>query len=683
MALHRQGRLDEAERLYRAILKLSPEHFGALHYLGMIATAQGSPEEAERLIRQALTLRDDAAARSNLGTVLAALGRHAEAIEAYERALCLMPGDADVHVNLGASLHALGRNQEAITHFETALASNPQSTEARNNLGNALMALGRTQEAVAHYQEALAGRPDFAEAQYNLGRAMMALHRTDEAIAYYRKAIALRADYFEAHENIAQALVVADRSADAVGHFETILSLKPDNAEAHNNLGQVLAQLRRTEGAVEHFRAAIALNPDFVEARVNLGSSLNFLERSTEAMDQFDTALAIDPACAGAYHGIGVVKQTFGLQEEARQAFDRAVELAPDVPEYYQGLADIKRFTRNDPHLPALERLAMDASRFGKEQRIALDFALGKAYGDIGEYERSFSHLLKANALKRATVDYDEAATLDMFPHIKKVFDADLLGRTRCLGDPSTIPILVVGMPRSGTTLVEQILASHPNVHGAGELPWMNETARKLRGADVNGYFPEAAKSWSAAQLHDLGGQYVQYLRTKAPDAKHVTDKMPMNFRFVGMIHMLLPNARIVHTRRDAADTCLSCFTKNFSGAIDYTYDLAELGRYWCAYDNLMSHWREVLPPGAMLEVQYEELVADFDSQARRLVAYCGLEWDDRCLAFHRTQRPVRTASVNQVRQPIYANSIGRWLPYKDLLGPLLHELGLSQSQRG
>jgi hypothetical protein len=285
--------------------------------------------------------------------------------------------------------------------------------------------------------------------------------------------------------------------------------------------------------------------------------------------------------------------------------------------------------------------------------------------------------LLKANALKRTTVDYDEAATLNMFPHIKKVFDADLLRRTRGLGDPSTVPIFVLGMPRSGTTLVEQILASHPDVHGAGELPWLNEMARNLRGADVNGYFPEVAKSWSATQLRDLGGQYVQYLRTKASVAGHVTDKMPMNFRFVGLIHMILPNARIVHTRRDAADTCLSCFTKNFAGAIDYTYDLGELGRYWRAYDDLMSHWRQVLPPGAMLEVQYEDLVADFDRQARHLVTYCGLEWDDRCLSFHHTQRPVRTASVNQVRQPIFASSIGRWRDYEPWLAPLLKELDL------
>ena len=323
-----------------------------------------------------------------------------------------------------------------------------------------------------------------------------------------------------------------------------------------------------------------------------------------------------------------------------------------------------------------MEDLAKDMSALAVEQQIELHFALGKASADLAQYERSFEHYRQGNTLKRPRIDYDETATLDMFPHIEEVFSAELIRRTEGLGDPSAVPILIVGMPRSGTTLTEQMLASHPAVHGAGELKWLNQMARQFRGRDVRGFFPEVARTLSAEQLRELGRTYVARLREQSATALRVTDKLPMNFRFAGLIHMMLPNAKIIHTRRHPLDTCLSCFTKNFGGAINYAYDLGELGRYWRAYDKMMAHWRAVLPEGVMLDVQYEDLVRDFEAQARRIVAFCGLDWDARCLAFHQTVRPVRTASVTQVRQPIYATSIERWRVYEPWLGPLLGELG-------
>jgi hypothetical protein len=307
---------------------------------------------------------------------------------------------------------------------------------------------------------------------------------------------------------------------------------------------------------------------------------------------------------------------------------------------------------------------------------------LGKAYGDLNRPEPALRHLLAGNALKRPEVDYDEAVTLGKLERSKAAFTPERLARLRGLGDPSDRPIFVVGMPRSGTTLIEQILASHPRVFGAGELMHFSHSAGHVcepPGATVP--YPEMMASITGEQLRTLGARYLEAVAAAVPrsrGAPHFTDKMPANFRLVGLIHLALPNARIIHARRDAVDTCLSCFSKLFAGSQPFSFDLGELGRYYRVYDSLMAHWRAVLPQGAMLEVQYEELIADFEPQARRIIAYCGLEWDDACRAFHRTERPVRTASAVQVRQPLYASAVGRGRPYEPWLGPLLAALGRS-----
>ena len=242
------------------------------------------------------------------------------------------------------------------------------------------------------------------------------------------------------------------------------------------------------------------------------------------------------------------------------------------------------------------------------------------------------------------------------------------------LGNPSAAPIFIVGMPRSGTTLIEQILASHPKVFGAGELREMANLAGRIGGADAAA-FPEAVQALSGEELRRIGEQYVQAVTRLAPGAERITDKMPGNFSLAGLIHLALPNARIIHACRDPRDTAFSCFSLLFSGTLEFTYDLAELGRYYRAYLKLMAHWREVLPQGIMLEVQYEDVVRDLESQARRIIAHCGLEWDDACLSFYKTERSVRTASATQVRQPIYQSSIGRWRLHEEELQPLLREL--------
>jgi hypothetical protein len=305
-----------------------------------------------------------------------------------------------------------------------------------------------------------------------------------------------------------------------------------------------------------------------------------------------------------------------------------------------------------------------------------LHFGLAKAYDDIGERERGFAHLLRGNSAKRCQIEYDEAATLSAFDRIAEVFTPELLATRQNLGDPSPTPVFIVGMPRSGTTLVEQTLASHHAVFGAGERREMAMGVLRLRTERPGAAgFPEAVVTMTGEAFRRLGADYVAALRPLAPDAVRITDKMPGNFAYLGLIRMVLPNARIIHLVRDPVDTSLSCFSKLFTDGMAYSYDLAELGRYHRTYQRLMAHWRSVLPGNALLEVEYEALVEDFEAQARRLVAHCGLEWDPACLEFYKTSRPVQTASMTQVRQPIYRSSVGRWRPDAALLQPLLEAL--------
>jgi tetratricopeptide (TPR) repeat protein len=374
--------------------------------------------------------------------------------------------------------------------------------------------------------------------------------------------------------------------------------------------------------------------------------------------------LTINPTHAEGLNNLGSTLLALGQLDDAMQAFDKAIELAPKKIAPYLNLAYSKAVADpSDPHFTAMQDLANDSRSLPEDDQIKLHFALGKAYADLRDYERSFDHLELGNSLQRQKLDYDESRTLSQFERIADVFRSELLRGKSGSGDPSFAPIFIVGLPRSGTTLVEQILASHPKLFGAGEIAALANIANSAAGpADTE--FPESIATIPDTRWSELGAQYVRTIRKLAPNAERVTDKTPDNFLLLGLISIILPNARIIHVRRNALDTAVSCYSILFARGNEYSYDLAELGRYIFAYQKLMEHWRKVLPGGAMIEVQYEDLVRDLEPDARRIISHCGVDWDDACLAFHKTRRPVQSASAVQVRQPLY----GR-------LAPLFHAL--------
>jgi tetratricopeptide (TPR) repeat protein len=414
-------------------------------------------------------------------------------------------------------------------------------------------------------------------------------------------------------------------------------------------------------------RRALELAPGDPEVHRVLGTILYLQERNGEAIASYEESIKLDPRGAKAVHQLAIVLAEEGRLAEAAAADRRALELEPALVGAHSHLAQLKRFEPGDPDLAALETAVADAP---DRDAVLLHFALGKAYEDAGDHDRAFEHLLRANTLKRATLDYDVEDAVASFAHTAQVFSHATLAGLAGVGHSSDLPVVVVGMPRSGTTLVEQILSSHPEIAAVGERADLQELAMLMPVLNDGVPFPDAVLSASADDFRRLGAGYVERLRMREPGSRRIVDKAPLNFRYLGFLRLVLPNAHVVHCVRDPLDTCVSCYSLLFSG-VDFSYDLRELGRYYRAYEALMEHWRTVLPAGWIHEVRYEDLVVDVESAARALVAHCGLAWDAACLDFHENTRGVRTASFVQVRRPVYRSSVARWRRFERHLGPL------------
>ena len=578
-------------------------------------------------------------------------------------------------------LHQQGKLKEAEQLYLTALQLDPNSAAAHHNLGTALVQLNQMGDAIAHFEKAIAIRPDFLEARNNLGNVLARLNRLDQSIVQFEKVLEVsrhKAEpYLQACYNIGVSLQLLNRHEEAIPHYARAIAIKPDYAEAHNNLGDALMKCKRPHEALVHYERSAAIRPDLAEAQNNLGVSLHALNREIEAIAHFTKALVIRPDYADAHANLGLALESLGRIEEATRAFEKAIKHAPTVAKFYHWFFHSKKAIADDRHVAAMIEMARSITSLPCAEQIELHFGLGKVFADLKQYHASFRHLVEGNARKRQEIEYDARATLGMLDRIQAVFTPELMQSKRGVGNRATEPVFILGMPRSGSTLIEQILASHPRVFGAGELDDFSRAVTQL--ADPLGartQFPELTRTLADEELVRLGTRYLRGIQTMAPNAERVTDKMPSNFRFAGLIHLALPNARIIHTRRDPVDTCVSCFSTLFARGQPFAYELGELGHYYRAYERLMDHWQAVLPEGVMLEVRYEELVADLEGQARRLVAHCGLTWDEACLTFYRTQRPVKSVSATQVYQPLYNTSVGRGSCYGDLLQPLFDALG-------
>lgn len=674
----RAGRLPQAEGILRQILQQRPNDPEALHQLALVAHHAGQTPFAVQLIERALTVNpNEALLQSNIGEMYRRIGQPQKAIEHGLRAITLKSDNPDAHNNLGIAHFDIGDYEGAIRCYDQALALRPRFAEAISNRGNALRQLRRFEEAEAEYRRALAINPSYAEACNNLGSVLRDLDRPGEAEQAYRRALALKPNYVEALNNLVLALKDQHRLDEALAAGQQALSLNPRNGDALAYIGAIYSEQKKVDLAFDALKKSLAIAPNKPETVNMLGRAYFEAGQSEKAIDAYQRAIALKPDLADPFNNLGNALKELGRFDEALVAFETCLALKPESVGTYVNLADTKKFRdQGDKHLTAMEAV-LARNNLSEERRMQLNFALGKAYDDLGRYDEAFARLIEGNALKRKTFTYDEPTVLGYFDRIRNVVTADAVQALSGGGFATTQPIFVLGMPRSGTTLVEQILASHRLVTGAGELKDFSETVNSVRSNDGRqAPFPEFLPVLTPAELARIGEAYANRLARRAPGAQHITDKMPSNFYFLGLIHLALPGAKIIHSNRNAVDTCVSCFSKLFSAEQIQTYDLSELGRYYRGYHGLMAHWREVLPQDAFLDVRYEDVVADTEGQARRILEFCGLPWDAGVLDFHRHDRPVKTASSSQVRQPIYATSVARWRHYEKFVGPLLDELG-------
>ena len=542
------------------------------------------------------------------------------------------------------SLHEEGRLGEAERVYRSILAVDGRHVPSLLHLGTLRIQQGRHEDAIRLIRDVLQCEPDCAEAHSNLGTALHMGGHHDEAVASYETALAIEPDRAEAHYGLGLALHALRRYDEATACYERALSIDPDYAEASCALGAVLVALKDPERAIGCYRRAHCIDPDYVEAICGLAEACHAEKQDDEAVALYRRATDLRPGHPQTLNALSIALQAAGRHREAIEHLREALAIMPDY-------ADAQFYLGN-----ALEEIGQIAeAETAFERAVAIDPAnLHYTFG-----------LLNA---RRVREDDPGLAAL-------KVLES----RLGTLDDDEQI-LFIVGMPRSGSTLVEHILASHRGVFGGGERADFT-AAMETVGIDVGAPdFLGLCAGLDHDRLERLGVDYRSRLRSAAHaadtiDAERITDKMLANYCFAGLIHLALPNARIIHTRRDPIDTCMSCFSKLFAAEIPYAYEFGEFGRYYRAYDTLMTHWRAVLPPATILDVQYEELVSEFEPQARRILAHCSLDWDPACLSFYRTERPVRTASVVQVRQPIYQSSVGRWRPAPEYLRPLLDGL--------
>ncbi|MEN8134053.1 MAG: sulfotransferase [Thermodesulfobacteriota bacterium] len=463
-------------------------------------------------------------------------------------------------------------------------------------------------------------------------------------------------------------MLVEEKHEEALKLYQEALSVFPEYARAHYNIGVVFEKTGAKERAIDSFQRALSIEPEDAYAHYNIGVIWQE-QGKEEAASCFQKAVSIKPDYAEAHYNLGVTYKNQGKLEEALCCCQKALSIAPDYAKSHFLISSLQKYSGNEKHIIEMKNL-FSQNHINNEQKMYLAFGLGKAYEDSGIYEKAFCYFKEGNKLKRKTYEYSAEETETEFKRIKRTFTKSFILNNSKSGNPDNTPIFILGMPRSGTSLVEQILASHPNVYGAGELTFIADIISQLSRSGQTDNICETILKDGKDFIARLGHYYIEKIRTYSAETKFITDKMPLNFLWIGAIILALPNAKIISCLRSPMDNCLSIYKNVFHEGHKYAYSLQELGRYHVCYQDLMLYWHEVFP-GKIYDISYEKLVNDQEVETRKLLNHCGLSWDDACLSFHKTSRRVATASAAQVRRPIYKDSVQLWKRYEKQLQPL------------
>ena len=518
---------------------------------------------------------------------------------------------------------------------------------------------------------------------YNSGE----MSKAEQALKAYDRAIQLNPEYAGAHFNRGVALQNLGRLEEAIKSYAKAIQLKPDYADAYNNRGATLKSLGQLEEALKSYNQAIQLKPDNASAYNNRGNALQGLSRLEEAIKSYYQAIQLKPEYAEAHNNLGVLFQQTGQLDKAVRHFRKALQAKPDFTEAYVNIGAVKKYSEVGADIQAMQKIFYSKKSQDREKML-IGFSLGKAFENLKQYQKSFQFIQRANHLHRSSYSYSISDDTALFNKLKTICSKEFFAvqddpgpepRENRAARPILRPIFIIGMLRSGTTLVEQILASHPYVLGAGELNTLPELVNNLCRKKNSGQFPEGLSGFDQHDFKRLGSAYLRKLAAyRSKNERYITDKMPHNFLNIGLIKKILPKAKIIHCKRDPMGTCFSIFKTYFTikNSHPYAYEMTELGRYYNLYADLMKHWSKLLP-GFVYDIEYEKLVTDQETQTRKLLTYCGLPWDPACLAFHKTSRRVITASSVQVRRPMYKDSVELWKEHAKQLEPLSRAIGI------
>jgi tetratricopeptide (TPR) repeat protein len=635
------GDAQRAESLSRERLGQNPHSVEHLRLLARALTVQSRFDEAEQILRRALGLRSDA---------------------------------APLHEDLG-EVHAMQRRfEEAVASFQTALRLDPRLPLARKKLGQALAALGRGDEADAALEAWFEQDP--ARMQVALALDHLRAGRKDEAVATLRKVLRENPDNVDALHTLAQAWWGdEERVSDIEALLRKATDLAPGLVEAWIMLGLLLHQTEQPQEAIACYQRAAEIEPENPLVWSGLGADYALIGDMEKSAAAYARSVALQPGQSGIHMSYAHALKSLGRQAEALREYRAAIAQKPDFGEAYWSMANLKVFRFEPAEVAAMEE-QVKRQDLSPSADVHFRFALGKACEDAGDYDRAWEFYHSGNQRQRPEVSYDPVQFEVRHRQMAEVFTREFLDAHAGQGFESDAPIFIVGLPRSGSTLIEQILASHSQVEGTLELSTLGEIAvsvARYRSGRVE--YPEAVRQLTARDFRAYGQQYIEETRTYRTTGKpRFTDKLPNNFSHIGFAHLILPNAKIINARRHPLDSILGSYKQLFGKGQNFTYDMDELVMYYRQYHEIMKHWHRVLP-GKVLDVHYEETVGDFAAQVRRILAHCGLPFEEACLRFHETHRAVRTASSEQVRQPLYTRALGTWRRYEKHLQPWREEI--------
>jgi predicted Zn-dependent protease len=636
----RSGRAVTAERQLRAIQASAPGHVDSLHLLGVALLDQDKVPAAIEILQRTVSAAPSFwHARIDLARAYRDAGRPAEACRELKRVVTAAPELATAWLAYGDVFVDLGKYRDASVAYERARLADPH--RRRIDEATAALVVEDNNAAGIMFQDVLRTDPSHVWALCGLAAVSLTASRGGDALRLLRHALKQSAHLPLTWRGLCQALVDLGRLPEAEAAIRRLLKIEAENPKNWVLLGTVCSRLMRQSDALVAFREAARLNPN--EVRLPLS--------------------------------IGHLYKTLGQRRECEQAYKACLDLDPSFAEAYWSLADLKNYVFSDTEIAAMHGLVKGDGGDDTDQ-AQLHFALGRAFEHKKNYAAAFAHYSTGNARRRKTVPFDIQLFEDKTQRVRKCFDAEFFAERTNAGYDDPAPIFIVGLPRSGSTLVEQILASHSSVEGTFELPNVLAIVRQFDHADPeHDAYPENVRAVPLEQFAGLGRRYIAETKPIRSGRAHFIDKMPNNFSHVGLIHAMLPRAIVVDVRRHPMDACFSTYKQYFAEGQSFSYDLEILGRYYRCYLSLMDHWDENLP-GRVLHLRYEELVHDPETSIRRLLTHCRLKFEPACLAFHQTKRAVRTASAEQVRQPIYTTGVGYWKHFESELEPLKHALG-------